>query len=525
MENTIRSEEKRLTRAAGVVSFFTLLSRILGLVRDMVIATLFGAGMYADAFFVAFRIPNLMRRLFAEGSLTISFIPIFTEHLQRDGKVKAFYMARSVMWILVMILALVSVLGILLAPLIVRVQAWGFIGDQIKYALTVDLTRITFPYIFFISLVAFFMGILNSLGHFGAPASAPILLNLGIIGSALLISPHLSIPVKGLAMGVLLGGIMQLLLQVPWLIKKGFSFRFYWNPKHPAIKRIGILMLPAIFGSAIYQVNIFVSTLLASFLREGSISWLYYADRLVQFPLGVFAIAISTASLPSLSRQGLLKEGMQRFKDTLNYSLRMVLLIAIPSSVGLIIVGKTLIILFFERGAFDPLSTDMTYRALIFYSLGLCSFSIIRILVSAFYSIQDTKTPVKIASLAFAFNLLFSLLLMRPLGHGGLALSLSLSSTIQALSLAIMLKKKIGIAPFTGSFMELFKYLASALCMGILLLYLKIFLKTYLSMNSILMLFVLVISGALIYVSGLYLLRCRGVEVIAVFRERLFKIR
>lgn len=295
------SERDQVSRAAGVVGFFTLLSRILGLARDMVIALFFGSGMVADAFFVAFRIPNLLRRLFAEGSLTIAFIPVFSEYLQRKTREDAFQLARVIFTLLSLILAGITIVGVLLSPWIVRIQAFGFGGGGTKYDLTVLLTRITFPYIFLVGLVALFMGILNCLRHFAAPAAAPIFLNVGIIASTFWLSPHLSDPIVGVAIGVLIGGVFQVTLQVPWILKKGLTLRPCWKPGHPAVKRIGRLMLPAVFGSAIYQFNQFAGTLLASFLREGSISWLYYADRLVQFPLGVFAIAISTAVLPSLS--------------------------------------------------------------------------------------------------------------------------------------------------------------------------------------------------------------------------------
>ena len=295
------SENRRLGYAAGIVGFFTFLSRILGLVRDMVIAGLFGSGLAADAFFVAFRIPNLLRRLFAEGSLTIAFIPVFTEYLTLKSKKDAFELARVVLTILSILLAGVTLLGILFSPWIVRIQAFGFGGSGVKYDLTVLLTRIMFPYIFFISIVAFFMGVLNSLRRFAAPAAAPILLNAGIIGAAFLISPRCEAPIVGIAIGVLIGGVLQVGLQIPWAVREGFTLLPKWDPNHPALKRIGMLMLPAIFGSAVYQVNQFIGTLLATFLPEGSVSWFYYADRVVQFPLGIFAIAISTAALPSLA--------------------------------------------------------------------------------------------------------------------------------------------------------------------------------------------------------------------------------
>ncbi|MBW1799275.1 MAG: murein biosynthesis integral membrane protein MurJ [Deltaproteobacteria bacterium] len=452
------SENKNVSRAAGIVGFFTLMSRILGLVRDMVLARYFGSGMAADAFFVAFRIPNLLRRLFAEGSLTIAFIPVFTEYLRRKTKDDAFQLARVVITLLSLTLVIVTLSGIILSPWIVRIQAFGFGSSGIKYDLTVLLTRVTFPYIFFISLVALFMGILNSLRHFAAPAAAPIFLNVGIIVSAVWISPHFSQPIVGVAIGVIIGGVIQLCLQLPWVLKKGISLMPLWMPHHPAVKRIGVLMLPAIFGSAIYQFNQFIGTLLASFLAEGSVSWLYYADRLVQFPLGVFAIAVSTAALPSLSKQAAEKE-LGDFRGTLEHALKLVFFITIPSAVGLIVLGKPVIQVFFERGAFDALSTEMTNRALFFYAL-------MRVAVSAFYALQDTKTPVKIAAITLVTNLLLSILFMGPLKHGGLALALSMASSLQFCLLIHFLKKQVEMLDIRSIMGSAAKSFLAAVIMG-----------------------------------------------------------
>ncbi len=460
------TEREQVSQAAGTVGFFTFLSRILGLVRDVVVARFFGAGLVTDAFFVAFRIPNLLRRLFAEGSLTIAFIPVFTEYLSEKTKEDAFQLAKVVLTLLSLILVIVTVLGILFAPWIVRIQAFGFGSAGIRYDLTVLLTRITFPYIFLISLVAFFMGVLNSLRHFAAPAAAPIFLNIGIITSTFWLSPYFSEPIVGVAMGVLFGGILQVALQIPWVLKKGLSLLPVWMPHHPAVKRIGLLMLPAIFGSAIYQFNQFIGTLLASFLAEGSVSWLYYADRLVQFPLGVFAIAISTAALPSLAREVAQKD-LTEFKDTLGHALRMVSFITIPSMVGLIVLGRLVIQVFFERGAFGPYSTAMTYQALLFYALGLWAFSGIRVMVAAFYAFQDTKTPVKVAFVTLMANLILSLLLMGPFRHGGLALALSLASSLQLTLLIFFLKRRIVEWEISPILVSVGKSLLASIVMGV----------------------------------------------------------
>ncbi len=447
----------------------TLLSRILGFVRDMIIAGFFGAGMAADAFFVAFRIPNLLRRLFAEGSLTIAFIPVFTEYLQHEGEAAAFQMARSAFRLISLILALAAVLGILLTPLIVRIMAPGFILSPEKLSLTIGLTRFMFPYIFFIGLVALCMGILNAMDHFAAPALAPVFLNLSMIVAVLFISPRLDNPVYGLAIGVLLGGVLQLALQIPFLIKSGL---FFWKAAdlfHPGLKRVGILMLPAVFGAAVYQVNILVGTLLASLLPQGSVSYLYYADRLVQFPLGIFAIAAATAVLPSFSKYAA-KKDILALNETFGYALRLVTFITIPAMVGLILLREPIVGLLFQRGAFDTATTAMTAEALLYYGIGLWAFSAVRIVVSLFYALQDTQTPVKMAAISIGVNIILGAALMWPMKHGGLALATSLASMVNLALLIKALKQTLGLLKWNMVLKSLIKSLVCAVAMGMVVI-------------------------------------------------------
>lgn len=463
--NPIGSERSQVVRAAGVVGAATFLSRICGFLRDMVVAAYFGAGMATDAFFVAFRIPNLLRSLLAEGSLTIAFVPVFTEYLKTKSREDALKLANVAFTLLSIILAVLSVAGILFAPWIVRLIAWGFASSPEHFDLTVYLTRLMFPYIFFIALVALCMGILNSLRHFAVPALSPVVLNLSIIAAAVFLRGLFDEPVVALALGVLIGGVLQLLMQFPALARMGAPFRPDFTFSHPGVRTIGILMIPAVFGAAVYQVNIFVATLLASFLPTGSVSYLYYADRIVQLPLGVFALAVGTAALPSFSRQAALEE-IEEFKKTISFALRIIFFVTIPCMIGLFVLREPIISVLFQRGAFDVLSTTMTADALLFYAVGLWAFSGIKVLVSVFYSLKDTATPVKIAFVAFIVNVFASLLLMGPMAHKGLALAISIASSVNIMILFLVLRKKIG--PFLEAEfgLSIIRCLAASLVMG-----------------------------------------------------------
>jgi len=461
-------EARSVTRAAGIVGGATLLSRILGFARDMVIAYFFGTASTADAFFVAFRLPNLLRRLFAEGSFTVAFIPVFTESLALQGKEAALEIARSVLTALGLVLVLISFLGVLFAPAVIHVIAPGFTQDPGKLSLTVSLTRITFPYIFFIGLVAGCMGVLNSLRHFAAPALAPTLLNLSMIGSVILFHSSLEEPVYALAWGVLIGGLFQLLLQIPFMLRQRFSLVPLFRFNNPALKRILYLMLPSALGAAVYQVSILVSTLLASLLPSGSVSYLYYADRVVQFPLGVFAIALGTASLPSMSRFAATGD-MEGLINTFSHSLRLVLFIAVPSMAGLIVLRDPIVSVLFQRGAFDADASVRTSSTLLYYAVGLWAFSGVRIVLSAFFSLQDTRTPVKVAILSLAANVLLSLVLMGPMRHNGLALATSLSSALNLGLLLALLRKKTGRLDGRKILVSLTKTTAATCCMALIL--------------------------------------------------------
>lgn len=463
------SEKRNVTRAAGIVGIATLLSRVFGYVRDMVLASFFGTGMAADAFIAAFRIPNLLRRLFGEGSLSIAFVPVFTEALVKGDRQEAMRLAVSALKLLLVCLSVVAVIGVLAAPLIIQIVAPGFSESPEKMVLTVTLTRIMFPYVVLIGLVALCMGILNVLGHFAAPAVAPVLLNVAMIGSvfaASRFSDSQTMQVKGLALGVLVGGVLQLMLQLPFLVKHGVRFWKKSGLWHPSMKTVGILILPTIFGAAVYQINILVGTLLASLLPAGSISYLYYADRLVQFPLGIFAQAAATAVLPSLSRQA--ADGDRNgMGETFGHAMGLVLFITIPAMVGLIVLREPLVALLFKRGAFTSEATRLTSDALLYYALGLWAFSAVRIVVSTFYAMKDTRTPVITATIAIVANILFGIALMGPMKHCGLALATSLSSMVNLGLLLFVLRKRLGVIRWRPIFINCVKTLAASGIMAV----------------------------------------------------------
>ena len=463
-----RPADTQVTRAAGVVGSATFLSRILGYGRDAVIAWLFGTSASADAFFVAFRIPNLLRRMFAEGSLSVAFIPVFTETLHNKGRAEALKLARATLLALSMLLTVIVTLGILFAPDIVRIVGPGFKDDPALFTLTVELTRIMFPYILFIGLVALSMGILNVFGHFAAPALAPAVLNLSIIGAALVVSPHLERPVVGLAVGVVTGGVLQLLLQLPFLHHFGISLVRRPVFFHPGLKKIGKLMLPAAFGAAVYQINLLINTQLATLLPQGSVSYLYYADRLVQFPLGVVGMAAATALLPSLSRQAL--EGDRAaVTRTFGSSVKVVMFITIPAMCGLILLREPIILLLFKRGAFDLAAVRLTAAALLYYAAGLWAFTLARLAAQTFYALQDTRTPVWTAAVSIGVNIVCGITFMRFMGHAGLALATTVASAVNVVLLFGALRAKLGPLGLGAICISIGKALGCALvmCAGI----------------------------------------------------------
>ncbi|MBI2553647.1 MAG: murein biosynthesis integral membrane protein MurJ [Candidatus Rokubacteria bacterium] len=438
---TLASVEAGVVRAVGSIGLATLASRILGFARDVVVARAFGAGPITDAFFVAFRIPNLFRRLLAEGALSTAFIPVFTDYLTTRPRVEFNRMVRAGAGALLLALCLVAALGILLAEQIVGVMAWGFSADQLRRATT--LTRVMFPYLIFVGLAALAMGVLNAHRRFFTSALGPAVLNVGIIAAVLTLTPHFKVPIMALAVGVLVGGLGQFVIQLPEIRRAGVPLRPSAELSHPALGRIAQLLGPTVFGLAAVQLNVFVNTLLASLLPGGSISYLYYADRVVEFPLGVFGIAVATAALPPMAEQAA-RHDLSGFQETINFALRLSCFVAIPASAGLWLLREPITRVLFERGRFGPAETQATAWALGFYALGLTAFAAARIAAQAFYALGDSRTPVKAGIAAVALNVVVAVALMGPLQHGGLALAASASATANLAILLWLLRWRLG---------------------------------------------------------------------------------
>ncbi|WP_035043076.1 murein biosynthesis integral membrane protein MurJ [Desulfovibrio sp. X2] len=443
------THSRTIAKNAAVVGLATLLSRGLGFVRDLVTAFALGAGWMADAFFVAFRLPNLLRSLFAEGSLTMAFIPVFTRLREEHGEEAAFALARSVQMWLFVVVGGICLLAVLLARPLSGLIAPGFLDSPEQFDLTVRLVRICFPYILLVSAMALCMGILNSMGHFLTPALGPCALNVALISAALIGYYCGGNVAVALAWGVLAAGVLQWTMQQPAMYSRGFRWRGEWSWRHPGVGRVARLMLPTVIGAAVYQINILLSTLLASFLPTGSVSYLYYADRLVQFPLGVFGVAVSTAALPSLAR--LAAAGMNEdFTEALDTSLGLTTFISLPSAAGLIALGHPIIELLFRRGAFTGHDVTATVAALVAYGAGLPAVALVRPYVSAFYARENTRIPMITAFVSMLCNVTLGYGLMQHYAHVGLAVAVSAAGYLNVIILALLMRRKTGRGPRIG---------------------------------------------------------------------------
>lgn len=496
-----------LLKSTIVVSLMTSISRVLGFLRDMIYAQTFGAGAGTDAFFVAFRIPNFLRRLFAEGAFALAFVPVFSEYKEQRSRAELQELVDRVTGTLAFVLFAVTATGVIAAPVFVWIFAPGFTDDPDKYELTAAMLRLTFPYLLFISLTACAGGILNSFGRFAVPALTPVLLNLCMISAALWLAPQLDEPVIALAWGVFVAGIAQLLFQLPYLRTIKLLPRPRWGWNHPGVQRIFKLMLPTLFGSSVAQINLLFDTLLASFLISGSVSWLYYSDRLVEFPLGVFGVALGTVILPNLSQKHA-NNAREDFSHTLDWALRWVLLIGLPATVALMILAGPLLATLFQYGAFGADDVRMASQSLRAYSLGLVMFMLIKVLAPGFYARQDTRTPVTIGIIAMVSNMVLNVVLIFPFAHAGLALATSLSACVNAGLLFHILHRRKIYQPRAGSLYFLLRLLAANLFLGFLLWFAAGDLNDWLHADAWwrgLHLIYLVVGGILVYGIGLLL--------------------
>ena len=460
-----------LLRSSAVVGAMTTISRVLGLLRDVVIAAFIGASANADAFFIAFKIPNFLRRLFAEGAFSQAFVPVLADYKKAGSAAAVKALVDRVAGVLGGSLLFITALAMLAAPLVTTIFAPGFVGQPEKFLLTTEMIRITFPYLFLISMTGFCGAILNSYGRFAVPAFTPVFLNLSLIFAALVAAPWFEEPVFALAWGVLLAGVVQLLFQLPFLYRLDLVPRPIWDSSDEGVRRIVKLMVPALFGVSVSQINLLLDTVLASFLPTGSISWLYYSDRLAELPLGIFGIAIATVILPNLSAHRAAARETS-FSATLDWALRWVLLIGVPSALALILLAKPILITLFEYGALNARDVEMSALSLRAYSLGLIAFMLVKVLAPGFYARKDTATPVKIGIIAMVANMVMNLLFTLPLmylwniGHVGLALATSVAAILNA-GMLLRGLLRAGFYQFQpGWTVYMLRLLLSTACMG-----------------------------------------------------------
>jgi len=510
-----------LLRASATIGFLTLISRIFGFVRDMMIASFLGAGMYSDAFFVAFKIPNFMRRLFAEGAFNSAFLPLYAGTVAVEGREKARILAEEIHAVLVTILLVITTLAIIFMPSLMVVLAPGFDKDPAKYDLAVTLTRITFPYILFISLVSLQGGLLNSIDKFAAVAATPIIMNICLIIAMVAVVKFVPTPAHALAIGVMFSGITQYIWLLYFCRKAGISPRMIIPKMTANVKKLFSLIAPAALGSSVVQINLMIDVIIASMI-PGAVSFLYYADRISELPLGVIGIAVSTALLPMLSKQ--IREGnINQALYTQNRALELSLLFGLPATIALIVIPYPIITVIYEHGKFLASDTDATFKTLIAYAVGLPAFLAVKILASTFYANQDTKTPVKIAIACVLINLFFNLVLMSPLKYVGLALSTSIAGWVNAIALAYCLHQRKLFVPDILFKFRMLRFTIASLIMGIVLFIAYQFSKDYLQNElfvKALILGLLIGLGSLTYIGSLFAMRVANASQMREYFKR-----
>ncbi|EPG7576579.1 murein biosynthesis integral membrane protein MurJ [Providencia huaxiensis] len=500
-----------LLKSLAAVSSMTMMSRVLGFIRDAIIARVFGAGAAADAFFVAFKLPNLLRRIFAEGAFSQAFVPILAEYKNQQGEEATRTFVAYIAGMLTLALAIVTILGMIAAPWIIYVTAPGFTDDADKFALTTDLLRVTFPYIFLISLASLAGAILNTWNRFSVPAFAPTLLNVSMIIFAAFAAPYFNPPIMSLAWAVLVGGVLQLVYQLPHLKKVGMLVLPRLSFRDSGVWRVMKMMGPAIIGVSVAQISLIINTIFASFLQSGSVSWMYYADRLMELPSGVLGVALGTILLPSLAKS-FTSGNQNEYRQLMDWGLRLCLLLALPCALGLAILAEALTVSLFQYGNFTAHDSLMTQYALIAYCVGLTGMILVKILAPGFYSRQNIRTPVKIAIVTLILTQLMNLAFIGPLQHAGLALSIGLAACFNAGVLYWQLRKQGIFQPLAGWKGFIFKLLIALIVMGAVLFGVLHFMPSWQDGNMLmrmLRLIGVVIIGAGSYFVALYVLGFR----------------
>ena len=514
------TEKKQILKSASIITLVTIASRILGYVRDQRITLLLGATLASDSFYLAFRIPNLLRRLVGEGSMTASFIPVFTTYLTDKSEEDVWDFANRLFWTLAVALAGLTMLGMVFSPQLIKVFTF-FGADRMQWGLAVELNRLIFPYLFFIGLSALAMAILNCYHIFGLPAATPIFLNIAIVTFSVgAVYRHFEQPALALAVGVLVGGALQFLVQVPTLVKRGMRFKFGVSFTHPGVKAVGRLMVPGFFGIGIYQVNLLVDSIFATHPKMplGSLTALYLADRVMELVLGGYAIAVATAILPMMSRQAAARD-FDALKKTFSFSLRIVSFITIPAMVGLIVLREPIIRVLFEHGRFVAESTDLTARALLYYSMGLPAFAAVKLIVPAFYSTQDTRTPVRVALYAMFLNVVLNQLFIKSFFqtfyNAGPAFATTLASYFNFFLLFVLFRRRFGRLGTMEILASLFKIVVASAVMGLLCFGMLRYsgFENYQGLFAKISVFVVMISVATVAFLGFaWFLRCPELE-------------
>jgi putative peptidoglycan lipid II flippase len=511
------TDKKHILKSASIISLVTIVSRVLGYVRDQRITLLLGTTLSADAYVLAYRIPNLFRRLVAEGSMTASFIPVFTGYMREKSKEEVWDFANRLFWTLALVAAVITILGMVFSPAVVQL----FSGPNVAREQAVDLNRIIFPYLFFIALAALAMGILNCFHIFGLPAATPVLLNVAtILFSIGIVWHYFKNAATSLAVGVLVGGVLQFLIQVPTLVQKGMNFNFGVSFSHPAIRDVARLMLPRLFGIGIGQINLLIDTKFATaaMMPPGSLAALYVADRVMELVLGGYAIAVATAILPMMSHQAAAKD-YESLKKTLSFSVRIVAFITIPAALGLMVLREPIIRVLFQHGQFVAESTKLTARALLYYAIGLPALATVKLVVPAFYSTRDTKTPVVVASISLVINIVLNILFLevffRRVQNGGPALATALATFFDFFALLIIFRLRYG----SMGTLEIFRSFAKvSLCAGIMGVacwfgnYYTAFTVHSRFLVQLLVFSGLIIGATILYLALAWIFRCHEIE-------------